>query len=183
MAGLMQQPGMEQPPQEQAPQDPMAEEQMPQEQMPEDEEPLVEEEDDAALQQAYAFVHEKLYADDYAGQMAEIFKDAGAAPQIVAQMTYKLSQAADTKTGAQIAEENLLPLGLFTMTELFEVAEAAGADVKADTVSKAMKALILIFLEDHDMDSTEMQAALSAVDDKDFAKFAKENQDKEFVDE
>jgi hypothetical protein len=137
-----------------------------------DDQEEVPEEQDQALIAAYQWVHSQLYQGPVGEQIAEV---VGSMPNPVAALSdisYKLTQAADTQTQGQIAEENLVPLAVFVMNEVLEMAEKAGATVSSADVSKIFKKMIITYLKDNGMDTTQIEQAMAAVDDNEFAAMA-----------
>lgn len=136
---------------------------------PEQMEEEVPESDDPALLEAYKWVHNKLYSEDFGDRIADAVKSLDGIETTLANIAYKLTQGADTATQGNIAEENLVPLGVFVLNEVFEIAEASGAQIGPDAVNRAFKTLILTWLQDNGHDTAEMEQAMSQVDDEQFA--------------
>lgn len=149
-------------------QQPAQQEPMPQ-QAEEGMEEEVPESEDPALMEAYKWVHNKLYAEGMSDKIAEVVKSLDGIDTTLANIAYKLTQGADTATQGNIAEENLVPLGVFVLNEVFEIAEASGAQIGPESVNNAFKKLILVWLQDNGHDTAQMEQAMSQVGDEQFS--------------
>ena len=130
---------------------------------------------DEALTKAIEFVGQRLYEADMSTEIARTFDGSPTAqPKIIASIAYKLAQAADTKTGGEIREENLSVLGILTLNEIITVADAAGMPIDGATASKAMQEMILIYAEDNGLDTAELAQAMGQVDDNEMDMVAQE---------
>jgi hypothetical protein len=134
----------------------------------------VPESEDQALMAAYQWVHNKLYAEGVGDKISEVAKSLEGIEGTLANIAYKLAQGADTATDGNIAEENLVPLGVFVLNEVFEIAEASGAKVGPEAVNSAFKKLIVLWLQDNGQDTTQLEQAMDQVGDADFAQVANE---------
>ena len=164
MAGLIEEQ-MSQP----VPEDPVQEEM----------EPEVEPEDDAALIEALRYVESRLYEDQLGESVAKALASGPDNPRLLAETIYKIVQKADTETGGDIAEENLPYLAMPVMEEVLTIAEEVGVNVTEQLISKVWKNMIQIFLDDHGVDSAGVVDALKAVDDDEFANFARQINEQE----
>lgn len=146
--------------------------QQPTEQTPpqEEEYPL---EEDEAYQKATKWVYEQLYKGEFGEKIAKIVRAMPEPNGALADVTYRLTEKADEITGSNIAEENLIPLGVFVLEEVLEVAEAAGKEIDEAGVSKIFKKIILTWLRESGVDTQQMEQAFSQVDDNEFAKLAR----------
>lgn len=134
---------------------------------------------DAALQQALDHIAKVLYQDDAATKIAEVLRDMGNAPQILAQIAYKTAQGADTATQGNVAEEDLAMLGAVALNEVLEIASEVGIDVTEALQSKVFKKMALIYAEDQGIDTAPIKKAFEKINDDEFGEFAKEAQNQE----
>jgi len=161
MSGILSQGQPQQAPQAQPQQGPDMEEEVP-------------ESEDQALMAAYEWVHNKLYSEGVGDKISEVAKSLEGIDGTLANIAYKLTQGADTATDGNIAEENLVPLGVFVLNEVFEIAEASGAKIGPESVNSAFKQLIILWLQDNGQDTAQIEQAMSAVGDEQFAQVANE---------
>lgn len=177
MAGLIQKqlgatPAEQMPPEEAMPPMP-AEEQMPADAIAqgEDEGPT---EDDPTFQTAVQFAMEALYG---AGAAKDISKQLKAAPGLVdgmADIAYNITSVVDERTDGQVPDELLVPLAMKILEEVVEIADATGLDPQPEDVALAFKQMILRYLQEQGLDTTELQAAMDQVDPAEFRKVAEE---------
>ena len=133
---------------------------------------------DPALAKALKFVGQQLYRKGMDEKIATAFDDSPvAAPKNIAMIAYRLAQKADEKTGAEIEEENLAILGMMTLNEVIEIAQAAGMQMDDTLPSKAMEQMVLIFAEDNGLPADQMREAFSQADDMSIAQAAQEAPD------
>lgn len=173
--GLLDQAQQPQAQQAQPPQPQQAQpEQMPPEQAPQEQEQPATPENDQALQQAKEFVGAVLYSNKGADQVAKL-AEADAPMDMLANLAYELASKADEKTDGNVADEDLVELAMFAMTEIGEVAEAAGATLKPSDIAQALNTMMVRFLKENGVPEeqvAELQKAMSAVPEDEFNELA-----------
>lgn len=130
--------------------------------------------DDPALLEAYKWVHTKLYSEEFGARISDAIKSQQGSAKLLANIAYKLAQGADTATGGNIAEENLVALGIFTLNEVYEIAEASGGQVDAAALNEAFKAMVVMWLQDQGQDTSQIEQAMNAVPSDGFAQGVEE---------
>lgn len=177
MAGLIQdqmapqqQPMPEQgmPPQEAMPaEDPMAagmEEE-------EDDEALADE-SDPAFQSAIKMAMQALYEAKAAKGVAESLKAAPDPVQGLADTAYEMTSIVDERTDGSVPDELIVPLGMAILGEVVEIGTAAGVQYQPADIAQAFKTMLLRFLGEQGMDTTQLQQAMDQVDPQEFNKMA-----------
>jgi hypothetical protein len=166
MAGLIQQQ-MGAAPKEQEAQ--MPAEQMPKEQMPagemaEGEDGPSPDENNPVFQQALTLAYEALYKGEAAKDVAKTLKAAPDAAAGMADVAYNITSIVDERTDGGVPDELIALLGMRILEEVGEIADAAGLDPQPEDVAGAFKDMILRFLGEQGMDTTQLQQAMDQVD-------------------
>jgi hypothetical protein len=180
MAGLIQQqmnagapapqPGMEQPMPEQA----MGEEQMPEGEMEEGEGP--DPDTDPGYNQAMEFAMEALYGQAAAKDIAKSLKAGGDPVESLANTAYEIVTIVDERTEGAIPDELLVLFAAKILEEVAEIGEAAGVAMQPSDVALALKQMILRFLGEQGVDTSQLQQAMDQVDPEEFNQAAMEGE-------
>lgn len=174
MAGLIQQQmGAAPAPQEQ-PQPGMAEGQMPMGEMAEGEGP--DPDTDPGYQQAMEFAMEAMYGQGAAKGMAESLRAGGSPVDAMANTAYEIVSIVDERTEGAIPDELLVLFASRILEEVAEIAEAAGVQYQPSDVALALKQMILRFLGEQGVDTTQLQQAMDQVNPDDFNQAAMEGE-------
>jgi hypothetical protein len=178
MAGLIQQNMSAGAP---APQKPgMGAQQMPAEQMPmgqmaEGEGP--DPETNTGYQQAMAFSMEALYGKEAAKNVAGSLKTGGDPVESLANTAYEIVSIVDERTEGAIPDELLVLFASKILEEVAEIGEAAGVQYRPSDVALALKQMILRFLGEQGVDTTQLQQAMDQVDPEEFNQAEGEEQE------
>lgn len=166
MAGLIQQ-------QMQGPAQPQG--QMPQEGMPEDAMDMEggpDEETDPAYAQALELAMQALYKNGAAEDIANTITKAQDVTQTLADTAYEICSIVDERTNGTIPDELIGVLASHILEEVSDIAEAAGLELTGAEVGGAMKLMILRFVGEQGMDTTQLEAAMNEVDPAEFDQIA-----------
>ena len=174
MAGLIQQQmgGAPAAPQQGAlmPEDPMAG--MPMEE--EGEGGPVPGEDNPVFQQALTFAYEALYQQEAAKDVAQSLKAAPSLSDGMADVAYNITSIIDERTDGEVPDELLVPLAMQVLEEVGEIAQAAGLDPQPEDIATAFKTMILRYLGEQGVDTTQLQQAMDQVDPAAFRQAAEQ---------
>lgn len=170
MAGLIQQQMGNAP----APNPGMAEGQMPMGEMAEGEGP--DPETDPGYNQAMEFAMEAMYGQGAAKDMATSLKAPGNPSDIMANTAYEIVSIVDERTEGAIPDELLVLFASRILEEVAEIAEAAGVQYQPSDVALALKQMILRFLGEQGVDTTQLQQAMDEVNSDDFNQAAMEGE-------
>jgi hypothetical protein len=179
MAGLIQNQMMGQDPAAQA-QGPAA---PPQEQMPvpgvelSPEEQLAEveaddgspdPETDPGFQAAMGFAMKALYEEQAAKDIAQSLRQAPDPAQGLAETAYEITSGVDERTDGQVPEELILVLGIQILGEVVQIGEAAGVQYMPSDVASAYKQMLLRYMGEQGMDTSQLQQAMDQISPETF---------------
>jgi hypothetical protein len=127
-----------------------------------DDEPLNE--DDPAFQAALQLAMQALYENGAARDVAQSLRSAQDPVQGLADTAYEMVSVVDERTEGQVPDELLILLSITILQEVAEIGEAAGVDTSPTTLAEAFKQMLLRFLGEQGMDTTQLQQAMDQVD-------------------
>lgn len=174
MAGLIQQQMAGAPAPERA-QPPMPEQQMPAGEMAEGEGP--DPDADPGYNQAMEFAMEAMYGQGAAKNMAKSLKTGGDPVDSLANTAYEVVSVVDERTDGVIPDELLVLFASRILEEVAEIAEAAGVQVRPSDIALALKQMILRFLGEQGVDTTQLQQAMDQVDPEEFNQLGGDEQE------
>lgn len=123
---------------------------------------------------ATQFAMEALYANKAANDIAKALRTAPDKVEAMANTAYEIISITDEKTDGAVPDELLAAFATFVLEEVAEIAEAAGLEVKPSEVALALKQMILRFLGEQGVDTTQLQQAMDQVDPEEFNRAAAE---------
>jgi hypothetical protein len=181
MAGLIQQnmgasgpsDAMQQPPPGGQPPPP----EMEREEAPEMEEAQEQEgapEDDPGFTQAMAFAMEALYKRKAAKDIAKTLRDSESPVDALADTAYNIVSIVDERTEGAVSDDLLALFASRILEEVVEIAQAAGVEVKPSDTALALKQMILRFLGEQGVDTTQLEQAMDQVNPEEFNRMAME---------
>lgn len=132
----------------------------------------------AALQYAMQVLYEKGAAKDIAKQVRAAQDNP---VDGVANIAYEITSVVDEKTEGAVPDEMLVPLAMQVLEEVVEIAEAAGIKLQPTDVAAAFKQMILRYLGEQGVDTTQLQQGMDQVDPSVFDQAAEENTEQEPV--
>ena len=143
--------------------DPMDEGMMPEDMMADDGEEL--DQDNPAFQAALQFAMQALYENGAARDVAESLK-AGAedTAMVLADTAYEMVSIVDERTDGEVPDELIALLAITILQEVADIGEAAGVDVSPENLADAFKEMLLRFLAEQGMDTTQLEQAMTEVD-------------------
>jgi hypothetical protein len=112
---------------------------------------------DAGLQ----VVRQALYEQGGAKDIAKVLASGDNPAQSIAEQAYKIVEIADERTMGEIPDELLVDFAIEVLTEVSEVAEAAGVKVDGNVVSEAFSTMLERFLAEQGMDTTQIKQAMA----------------------
>lgn len=120
-------------------------------------------ESDPSYQQAVELAHKALYADGAAEDLAKAIRAADDPIDELANAAYEIVSMIDEKS--PVPDELLISFALEVMTEVAEVAQAAGIQIQGAQVSQAVKVMIKRYAAESGMDASQLEQAMGQVDD------------------
>ena len=139
-----------------------------QEQM-EDEGP---DENNSAFRSAVTLAMQALYKSNAAADVAKALRSAPTPVEGLANTAYDIAALVDEQTNGEVPDELIVLLGVTILQEVAEIGEAAGVDVSPQNVAEAFKQMLLRFLGEQGLDTTQLQQAMEEVDPAVFNKAA-----------
>jgi hypothetical protein len=118
----------------------------------------------AATKLAMQALYEKGAAQDVAKQLRATSDHVKALSDIA----YEMTSVIDEKTEGQVPDELIMMLAIKVLTEVGDIAEAAGIQVSAQDIAGAFKDMLLRFLGENGMDTSQLQQAMDQIDPKVF---------------
>ena len=160
------------------PEQDMSEQEVEQGEVPDQEptgEPAHDEQDenDPGYQQALKFAMDALYKGGAAKQIAQQISSSDDVPGTIADVAYNIVTIADEKTNGAVPDELLVLFASSVLKEVADIADASGVEVKSSDLASSMKTMVLRYLGEQGVDTTELQGAMDKVDP---AMFDKEEQ-------
>lgn len=150
-------------------------------QMPMGEMPLAEEanEEDINLDEpnykaAIDYMNEVLYSQAAAKDISKQLNSAQDLADAMANVSYDITSILDEKTDGNVPDELLVPLAMKVLEEVVEIAEATGLDPQPEDVAAAFKKMILRYLQEQGLDTTQLDEAMNQVDPSVFRQVAEE---------
>jgi hypothetical protein len=132
----------------------------------------------AAIQYAMQVLYEKGAAKDIAAQVRAA---QGNPVEGIANIAYEITSVVDEKTEGAVPDELLVPLAMQILEEVVEISEAAGIKLAPADVAGAFKQMILRYLGEQGVDTTELQQAMDQVDPSVFEQAQAEETEQEPV--
>lgn len=122
-------------------------------------------EQDPNFQTALKYAMEVLYAKGAAKDIAQQVRSAQGDPvEGVANIAYEITSIVDEKTDGAVPDELLVPLAMQVLEEVVEIAEAAGLTLAPTDVAGAFKQMILRYLSEQGVDTSQLQSAMDQID-------------------
>jgi hypothetical protein len=139
--------------------------------MEEGDEPEADERD-PAFQAALEMAMQALYGNKAAKGVAESLRAAPDPVAGLADTAYEMTSIVDERTDGQVPDELLVPLGMKVLEEVVEIGTAAGIEYQPADVAQAFKSMVLRFLGEQGVDTSQLQQAMDQVDPQEFNKLA-----------
>jgi hypothetical protein len=129
-------------------------------------------ENNPAFKQAMQYAMEALYDRGAAKDIAQQLKAAPSPVDGASNIAYEVVSVVDERTDGQVPDELLMMLSMNILGEVVEIADAAGLDMKPVDIADAFKQMLLRYLGEQGMDTTQLQQAMDQVDPSLFEKAA-----------
>ena len=129
-------------------------------------------EEDSAFVDAFNFVRKTLYEKGVADEVSTVMKSFPDPVPQLAEMAYGLTEQADTVTNGMVKEENLVSLGMYTLGEITEIADASGAELQSSDVASAFKSMLMRYLQENGADTGPLQEAMNQISPDQFNQLA-----------
>lgn len=133
---------------------------------PEGEEGPEPDESDPAYQAALEMMNKVMYEQGAAKDMANQMIHSPDTAEAMANIAYEVVTAIGERMEGALADELVVSLAFEVLTNVAEIAEAAGAKVDGPLVSKAVKIMLQRYAAETGMDDGTLQNALAQADDQ-----------------
>jgi hypothetical protein len=131
-------------------------------------------ENDPAFSAAMELAMKALYEGGAAKDVAAQLKGSSSVTEGLANVAYEMTSVIDERTDGQVPDELIVMLGASILQEVADIAEAAGMKPAAQDVAEAFKQMLLRFLGEQGVDTTQLQQAMDEVDPAAFNQVADE---------
>lgn len=139
----------------------------------------VQDESNPVFQSAIQYLNEVLYSKEAAKDISQQLKSAPSIVDGMANVAYDVTAVIDEKTNGDVPDELLVPLAMKVLEEIVEIADATGLNPQPEDVALAFKQMILRYLQEQGLDTTQLDDAMSQVDPSVFRQAAEENTEQE----
>ena len=120
----------------------------------------VDSEESPQFTQAVELAYQMVYSEEGSMELANAMRNAVNVPEIMSDMAYEVTQVAAEQ--ANLPEEDLVMLAMTVLSEMGDVAEAAGVQVQASDVAQSFKLMVLRMFGELGFNTTELQQAMDA---------------------
>lgn len=131
---------------------------------------------DPGYQTAMQFAMEALYKNGAADQVAESLRGNENPVDALANTAYEIISIVEERTEGAVPDELLVLFATKILEEVADIADAAGVKLKPSDVALALKQMILRYLGEQGVDTTQLAAAMDQADPEEFNRMAAEEQ-------
>lgn len=117
-------------------------------------------ENNPAFKQALAVMRDVLYAQGAAKAVAKAVRSGDDVTTALSDTAYQMTVAIDDKTQGQVPDELVVALASEVLGEVADIAEAAGVKVTGKMIGEAMKMMILRYMKENGVDTTDVEGAM-----------------------
>lgn len=155
-----------------------AEEQMPAEAMPPEMASEMEEGSDPDSDPGYAtalkFAMQALYENGAAEDVAKSLSTAPDPVDGLANTAYEITAIVEERTEGAVPDDLFALLATKILQEVADIGEAAGVQYQPSDIAQALKDMILRYLGEQGMDTSQLQQAMDQVDPEEFNRMAQD---------
>jgi hypothetical protein len=123
---------------------------------------------------ALKFAMQALYENGAAEGVAESLRTSRSPVEGLANTAYEITSIVDERTEGAVPDELFALLATKILEEVADIGEAAGLKYKGSDIALALKQMILRYLGEQGMDTTQLQQAMDQVDPEEFNRMAEE---------
>jgi uncharacterized protein YidB (DUF937 family) len=129
-------------------------------------------ESDPNYQAALEFAMKALYSEKAAKDIAKTLRTSKDPSEALGTIAYEIMSIIDERTQGAVPDELLALLATKILEEVASIAEAANIPVKPSDLALALKQMILRFLGEQGVDTTQLQQAMDQVNPEEFNRMA-----------
>lgn len=123
---------------------------------------------------ALKFAMQALYESGAAEGVAESLRTANDPVDGLANTAYEITSIVDERTEGSVPDELFALLATKILEEVADIGGAAGINYKPSDIALALKQMILRYLGEQGVDTTQLQQAMDQVDPEEFNRMAQE---------
>jgi hypothetical protein len=123
---------------------------------------------DPGFQSAIEFTQKALYEQGAARDVAQSLQSAPDRIDGLATTAYEITATVDERTEGAVVEDLLIPLGMKILEEVVEIGEAAGLQYQPSEIAQAFQQMLLRFLGEQGVDTTQLQQQMDEIDPEAF---------------
>jgi hypothetical protein len=150
-------------------------------QAPEADDANAEAEDDPNYAAALKFAMEAMYKGEGAQGIAKSLQTSNDPVEGLANTAYEITSIVDERTQGAVPDEFFALLATRILGEVIDIGEAAGVKFKPSDSALALKQMILRYLGEQGVDTTQLQQAMDQVDPEEFNRMAEEGDSEEMM--
>jgi hypothetical protein len=125
-------------------------------------------EENPAFKQALRFAMSVLYEQNAADDVAKQLRSGTDKVESLANIAYEITSIVDEKTNGEVPRELIALLAMAILNEIIDIAEAAKMGVTPADAAGAFKQMLLRYLGENGVDTTQLQQSMDQVDPKVF---------------
>ena len=129
-------------------------------------------ESNPAFQAAMELAMEAMYGQKAARDIAETLRTSQDKVDGLANTAYEIVSIIDERTDGAVPDELLVLLATNVLEEVADIGEAAGLQITPADVATALKQMILRFLGEQGVDTTQLEQAMGQVNPEEFNQMA-----------
>lgn len=129
-------------------------------------------ENDPNFVAAMKYAMEVLYKKDAAADIAKQLNSGSNKVDALANIAYEVTSVVDERTDGAVPRELIGLLAMAILNEVLDIAEAARIDIKPEDAANAFKQMLLRYLGENGVDTTQLQQSMDQVDPSVFTQAA-----------
>lgn len=121
-------------------------------------------ENNPAFLRAMKYAMRVLYEQKAAGDVAEQLRAAKDKTDALANIAYDITKTVDERTDGTVPRELIGLLAMAILKEVIDIGQTAKMDITPQDAAGAFKAMILRYLGEHGIDTSQLRQAMDKVD-------------------
>lgn len=117
-----------------------------------------------AYNTAVTLARSALYGSGGGEAVAKALQGARDVSKALADTAYEMISIVDERTDGQVPDEMLVSLATEILSEVVEIGQAAGVDIKGADIARAMQSMLLRYVSEQGLDPRELQQAMGQID-------------------
>lgn len=114
--------------------------------------------------QAMKYALQVLYEKGAAGDIAEQLRSSQDKQEALSNIAYEITSVVDERTDGSVPRELIGLLAMAILNEVVDIGQAAKMDIKPEDAAGAFKDMLLRYLGENGVDTSQLQQAMDQVD-------------------